>query len=79
MQKWDCKLSKKIGEIENLLKSQKIDILGVQEANWTQDMDEATVRIPGYEIIPDKGRSSKKRKNLNKRMLYLETTFKKVK
>ena len=61
--KWDCKLSKKIGEIENLLKSQKIDILGVQEANWTQDMDEATVRIPGYEIIPDKGRSSKKRKN----------------
>ena len=61
--KWDTKLNVKVPEIENLLKSQRIDILAIQEANWKQDMDEKLVKIPGYEIVADKGRKNKKRKN----------------
>ena len=68
--KWNSKLNTKIPEIENLLYNQKLDILAIQEANWTADMNEQTVHIKGYDIIGDLGRGNKKRKN-SRTVIYI--------
>ena len=69
--KWNSKLNSKLPEIENILKTQKIDILAIQEANWTSTTDEQTVHIKGYEIIADKGRNNKKRRN-SRTIIYIK-------
>ena len=56
-------LKKKINEITIMLHSQKLDCLGITEANLRNEADVQEVTIPGYKLVWDFGMNNNIKKN----------------
>ena len=56
-------LKKKINEITIVLHSQKLDCLGITEANLRKEADLQEVSIPGYKLVQDMGMDNNVKKN----------------
>ena len=56
-------LKKKINEITIVLHSQKLDCLGITEANLRKEADLQEVSIPGYKLVHDMGMDNNVKKN----------------
>ena len=54
---------KKRDEIQILLETHEIDVLGINEANLGINHHDDEVAIPGYKLFWDLGRSHKRRQN----------------